>query len=94
AMQALYLLFALLFLVFQEQAQSKEQDEPQEPLTGNFPVPLLFVNGKLPDPSVLFAEISSSCLARGGQCRLGFCPWKETKITSCGFGRPCCKKVI
>lgn len=30
-MRALYLLFALLFLVFQEQAQSEDQDEPQEP---------------------------------------------------------------
>ncbi|XP_030410227.1 defensin-B5-like [Gopherus evgoodei] len=82
-MQALYLLFALLFLVFQEQAQSKEQDEPQEPAL------LDQIEG-----ARIVREISSSCLARGGQCRLGFCPWKETKITSCGFGRPCCKKVI
>uniref|UniRef100_A0A8C3I7F8 Beta-defensin-like domain-containing protein n=1 Tax=Chrysemys picta bellii TaxID=8478 RepID=A0A8C3I7F8_CHRPI len=100
-MRALYLLFALLFLVFQDQARSEDQDEPQEPLTGNshglyqskltVPVSLSFVNGNL---SFLFAEIRSSCFASGGQCRHGLCPWKEMKIASCGFARPCCKKVI
>uniref|UniRef100_A0A674J2E6 Beta-defensin-like domain-containing protein n=1 Tax=Terrapene triunguis TaxID=2587831 RepID=A0A674J2E6_9SAUR len=55
------------------------------------PVSLSFVNRNL---SFLFAGIRSSCVARGGQCRYGFCPWKERKIASCGFSRPCCKKVI
>uniref|UniRef100_A0A8C0HEZ9 Beta-defensin-like domain-containing protein n=1 Tax=Chelonoidis abingdonii TaxID=106734 RepID=A0A8C0HEZ9_CHEAB len=88
AMQALYLLFALLFLFFQEQARSEEQDEPQEPALLDQIEGAKVVRGKRP------ICIGFSCFALGGQCRNGFCPWKETKITSCGFGRPCCKKVI
>ncbi|XP_053879307.1 defensin-B5-like [Malaclemys terrapin pileata] len=82
-MRALYLLFALLFLVFQDQARSEDQDEPQEPVL------LDETEGAMEAP-----EIRSSCVASGGQCRYGFCPWKEMKIASCGFARPCCKKVI
>ncbi|XP_044865157.1 defensin-B5-like [Mauremys mutica] len=67
----------------QEQARSEEQDEPQEPAW------LDQIEG-----ARVVRETRSSCFAHGGQCRFGFCDWKETKIASCSFARPCCKKVI
>ncbi|TFJ99784.1 RIB43A-like with coiled-coils protein 1 [Platysternon megacephalum] len=62
----------------QEQARSEDQDEPQEPAL------LDEIEG-----SRVAQEIRRSCVAKGGQCRLGICPWKETKIESCGFASPC-----
>nr|AUG31299.1 antimicrobial-peptide [Alligator sinensis] len=85
-MRVLLLLFALLFLVFQAQAQHKAQEEAQDPALQDEAEAMLAA----PENSPISR---SNCKRSGAICRVGFCFGGEVKLGSCAFLRPCCKEL-